>query len=129
MVSLRVLRGAVVASAFLIAFIHGLYVHPAFMFSLIGGYFLVATVLFAVGGLLVWFGSGRLFKVGALGLILMAILDNSLIFYTRTLPSVFFRGRILRWSMEWYPPGTVQFFVAQLILIILAVLLLRNSES
>lgn len=64
-------------------------------FSLIGSYFLIATIIYILGGILV--ASGKLFKLANIGLIIMAIVDDLLLVYTRTMTNIFF-GRILGWS-------------------------------
>lgn len=128
MVSSRGLRGAVLLAALLIAFAHGLYVRAIFFLFPVGAYFLVATVLYFVGGLAASILSRRLFKVANLGLILLAVIDNLLIVYTRTFPSVFFGGRIVAWSMGWDPPGAVQVFVGQILMMILSGILLFRSK-
>lgn len=93
----------------------------------IGGYFLVSTIIFILGGIFVV--SGRLLKLSNFSLILLAIVDNLLLIYTRAMPNIFF-NRITHWSWEWFPPGTVQIFIGQTIIIVLcAVLLLRKSKA
>jgi hypothetical protein len=130
MVNLRGLRGAVLVAALLIAFAHSLYVRAIFFLFTVGAYFLVATVLYVLGGLAASLARGRLFKIANLGLILLAIVDNLLIIYTRTLPSIFFGGRIVPWSMGWDPPGAVQVFLGQILLIILSgIILLRIKPA
>jgi hypothetical protein len=99
----------------------------AFPFFAIGLYFLLATVLYIIGGILV--ASGMLFKLANLGLIILAIVDNLLLVYTRTMPNIFL-GRIIPWSWGWFPVGTVQVLVGQSILIVLcAVLLVRLQQG
>ena len=94
-------------------------------FIAIGAYFLIATVLFVLGGILVV--AGKLFKVANLGLIMLALLDNLLLLYTRTMPNLFF-GRAIPWSWEWFPPGTVQIFLGQTIIIVLCAVLLYKAK-
>ncbi len=128
MVRVGGLRGAVLLTALLIAFAHALYVRAIFFLHPVGAYFLVATALYVVGGLVASLAAGRLFKVANFGLILLAIIDNLLIVYTRTFPSVFFGGRIVPWSMGWYPPGAVQVFLGQILMIFLSGILLSRSK-
>jgi hypothetical protein len=109
--------------ALLLALAHGLYVRIILVRVPIGAYFLVATVLFFAGGIVAFLASGMLFRIANFGLILLAIIDNLLVIYTRTFPNIFF-GRIVPWSTGWNPPGTVQFFVGQLVMIFLSGLLL-----
>jgi hypothetical protein len=88
------------------------------MFFFIGVYFLVATIIYFLGGILV--ASGKLFKLANIGLILMAVIDNALLIYTRTMPNVFF-PRILGWSEGWFPSlGTVQILIGQFVIIVLS---------
>ena len=94
-----------------------------FPFTAIGAYFLISTILFALGGILVV--SGRLFKLANVGLIILAALDNVLLIYTRSMPNIFFQ-RSIPWSWGWFPLGTVQIFIGQAIIIVLcAILILR----
>lgn len=96
-----------------------------FSFS-IGGYFLFATVVYILGGIFVV--ANRLFKLSIVGLVIMAIMDNLLLIYTRTMPNVFFH-RMLPWSWEWVPLGTVQVLVGQAILIVLCAILLYKTKG
>ena len=99
----------------------------AIFFSLpIGGYFLFATVVYILGGILVV--ANRLFKLSIVGLIIMAIVDNLLLIYTRTMPNIFFH-RMLSWSWGWVPLGTVQVLVGQTILIVLCAILYKTKSS
>ena len=94
------------------------------LFLAIGAYFLVTTILFALGGVLV--AVGKLFKLANLGLVILSVLDNALLLYTRTMPNIFFH-RQLSWSWGWYPVGTVQVLIGQTILIVLCAIL--NSRK
>jgi len=93
---------------------------PSFPFLAIGAYFLITTILFALGGVLV--ATGKLFKLANLGLIILSVIDNSLLLYTRIMPNIFFH-RQLAWSWSWYPVGTIQVLVGQTILIVLCAIL------
>jgi hypothetical protein len=98
----------------------------AFPFIAIGAYFLIATILFVLGGIfVVW---GRLFKLSNLGLIILAIVDNVLLVYTRAMPNIFF-GRAIPWSWGWNPLGTVQILLGQTLIIILCAVLLYKPKS
>jgi len=98
----------------------------AFPFSAIGAYFLITTILFALGGILVaW---GRLFRLANVGLIILSILDNILLIYTRVMPNVFFR-RAIPWSWELWPVGTVEVLIGQTLLIVLCAILLYKPKS
>jgi hypothetical protein len=126
--------------------------------SPIGAYFAIAGVLFLVGSVFVLIhGFGFLFKLGAGGLIALSAIDNGLLYYTRTFGAGFvfrlfpssatFRrpptnatisGRPLGgpppgagapWSVSWIPPGAVQFFVLQSVIIIIAAVALWRARS
>jgi hypothetical protein len=94
-------------------------------FTALGAYFLFATIIYVLGAIFV--AAGKLFKLSNFGLIVMALVDNILLVYTRTMPSVFF-NRILPWSWDWYPRlGTVQVLVGQTILIVLCAFLYKSK--
>jgi hypothetical protein len=100
---------------------------PSMLFLALGGYFLFAVIIYVLGAILV--AAGKLFKLANLGLIIMALVDNALLLYTRTMPNIFF-GRILGWSWDWFPRlGTVQVLVGQTLLIVLCALLYRSSRK
>jgi hypothetical protein len=142
----------------------------------IGTYFTVSGALFLVGGVLALVGGrGFVFKLGASGLIALSVIDNALLYYTRTagmgflfsmfpssrsfpgsrpnstLPSGGFSGNFTRaingtftrtfngtftgtfraplrggigWSSSWVPPGSIQFFVLQTVIIVVGVVAL-----
>ncbi|MGA2625831.1 MAG: hypothetical protein ABSF63_02065 [Candidatus Bathyarchaeia archaeon] len=100
--------------------------HPVFPFFAIGAYFLIATIIFILGGLFV--ASGRIFTLANVGLILLAIVDNLLLIDTRTMPNIFL-GRIIHWSTGWFPLGTVQVLLGQSLLIVLCAILLKQSRK
>ena len=93
----------------------------AFPFSAIGAYFLIATIAYILGGIFVV--SGRLFKLSNVGLIILAIVDNLLLVYTRAMPNIFF-PRVIPWSWTWFPPGTVEIFIGQAVIVVLCAILL-----
>lgn len=97
----------------------------AFPFSAIGVYFLFATVVYVLGAIFIL--SRRLFKLANIGLIILAVVDNVLLIYTRTMPNIFL-GRIVPWSTGWFPLGTVQIFIGQTILIVLCAVLLYKPS-
>jgi len=113
------LKIAVLVVGLIVAVMHVFYVRSIFISSMVGGYFLVATVLFAVGAI-ASVTSGRIRKVALYGLLALSIIDCGLIYATRTFSTPLFGGRILSWSMNWVPPGVVQVFIAQVVLIGLA---------
>jgi hypothetical protein len=98
--------------------------HPVFPFFAIGAYFLIATILYILGGVFV--ASGKLFKLANVGLIVLAVIDNLLLIDTRTMPNIFL-GRIIPWSWGWFPLGTVQVLIGQLIIIVLCAIILRKK--
>jgi hypothetical protein len=100
-------------------------VGPAFPFSAIGDYFLIATVVYILGAAFVL--SRRLFKLANIGLIVLAVVDNVLLIYTRTMPNIFL-GRIISWSTGWFPLGTVQILMGQTGLIVLCAILLYKPS-
>ena len=125
MPALSPLRVIVLLDALLMAVGHVPLIRAIFFSPAIGGYFLFATVVYILGGIFV--AAGRLFKLAKVGLIIMAIVDNILLIYTRTMPNIFFH-RILSWSYEWFPPGTMQILIGQTILIVLCAVLLYKSK-
>lgn len=125
MAASRLLRVIVALDAFLMALGHApIAMHISASFAEIPLYFLIATIVYVLGGVFV--ASGKLFKLANAGLIFLALIDNLLLIYTRTMPNVFF-GRILSWSTGWYPLGTVQIFIGQIIIIVLCAALLRKK--
>ena len=90
----------------------------------IGLYFLVSTIIYLLGA--VFAGLGRFFKLANYGLIAMAVIDELLLIYTREMPNVIFR-HMIPWSTGWFPLGTVQIFVGQLILIVFCGIQLRSK--
>jgi len=94
-------------------------------FLAIGGFFLFATIIYVLGAIFI--ASGRLFKLANIGLILMALVDNVLLVYTRVMPNIFF-NRIVHWSWDWFPRlGTVQVLIGQTLLIVLCAILYKSK--
>jgi hypothetical protein len=94
-------------------------------FLALGGYFLFATIIFVLGAIFV--ASGKLFKLANFGLIVMALVDDLLLVYTRAVPNIFF-NRIVPWSWGWFPRlGTVQVLVGQTILIVICAILYKSK--
>jgi len=119
-------RIGVFVVALVVGLLHAFYVRNIFVTSPVAAYFLVATILFIVGAF-VALTSGTLGKLADAGLLALSLIDCGLIFATRTFPTPFFGGRILSWSMSWIPPGVVQVFVAQVVLIILTIYVLSSK--
>ncbi len=100
--------------------------HPVFPFFAIGAYFLIATIVYILGGVFVaW---GKVFKLTNVGLIVLAVVDNLLLINTRTMPNIFL-GRIIPWSTGWFPLGTVQVLLGQSLMIVLCAILLKQSRK
>ncbi len=97
---------------------HAFYVQFISFSLSIGGYFLVATILFAVGGIAA-LTTGKLFKPAVIGLFVLSLIDNLLILVTATTPTPLSGGQAFGFSMDWMPPGNVQVFVAQVVLMVL----------
>jgi hypothetical protein len=91
-----------------------------FSFS-IGAYFLLATVIYVLGGIFLL--AGKMFKLANFSLILLALIDNILLVYTRTMPNIFFH-KALPWSWGWFLPGTGQILVGQCVIIVLCAIVL-----
>lgn len=96
-------------------------------FLAIGGYFLFSVIIYVVGAVFV--AAGRLLKLANVGLIIMAVVDNILLLYTRTVPDNVFFHRMVSWSWDLFPRlGTVQVLIGQTLLIILCAYLLYKSK-
>jgi hypothetical protein len=99
---------------------------PFAFFLALGEYFLFATIIYVLGAIFV--ASGKLFKLANFGLIVMALVDDVLLVYTRTVPNNIFFNRIVPWSWAWFPRlGTVQVLVGQTILIVLCAILYKSK--
>jgi len=125
--SLKALRTLVLLDAFYMAVGHAPLIRAIFFSFQIGAFFLFSTLIYVIGGILVM--SGKLFRLANGGLILMAIIDNILLVYTRTMPNIFFL-RVIPWSSHWFPvPGTIQIFFGQAIIVVLCCVLLFNTKD
>lgn len=122
----KVLAVLVLLDALIMAVGHVPLIRALFFFFPIGAYFLFATVVYVLGGIFVV--ANKLFKLSNVGLIIMAVVDNLLLIYTRTMPNIFF-PRTIPWSWDWFPLGTVQIFIGQTILIVLCAILLYKTKS
>jgi uncharacterized membrane protein YphA (DoxX/SURF4 family) len=113
--------------AFYMAVGHAPLIRAVFFSFQIGAFFLFSTLIYVVGGILVM--SGKLFRLANIGLVLMALIDNVLLVYTRTMPNIFF-SRAIPWSSHWVPvPGTIQIFFGQAIIVVLCCVLLLNAKD
>ena len=126
MSTLTAIKVIVLLDALLMAVGHVPIIRAIFHSFPIGVYFLFATVVYAIGGILVV--SERLFKLANVSLIVLAIIDNLLLIYTRTMPNIFF-PRVLPWSSDWFPPRTLQILVGQCIIIVLCAVLLYKPKT
>lgn len=72
---------AILVVALFVAISHAFYVQYISDSFSIGGYFLVATILFAAGGL-ASLTQGKLFKPAVIGLFVLSLIDNLLILVT-----------------------------------------------
>ena len=125
--SSRSLRTLVLLDAFYMAVGHAPLIRAIFFSFPIGAFFLFSTLIYVLGGLLVM--GDKLFRLANVGLILMAIVDNILLVYTRTIPNIFF-SRAIPWSSHWFPvPGTVQIFFGQAIIVVLCCVLLLSTKD
>jgi len=99
-------------------------------YSLVNGlYFLVTAVLFAVGGFAM-LSTGKLFKPAAIGLFILALIDNILILITTSFPTPLSGGQVYGWDAGLNPPGQVLVFTVQVVLIILtAYLYISKSKA
>ena len=97
------------------------------LFFVIGAYFLFATVIYFVGAIFV--ASGKLLTLSNVSLIILAVIDNILLVYTRDVPNNIFFARIIPWSSHWiHGVGTIQVLLGQTVLIVLCAILLYQSR-
>jgi hypothetical protein len=95
-----------------------------------GLYFLVTAILFAAGGFAA-LSSGKLFKPAIIGLFVLSLIDNVLIFITASYATPLSGGQVYGWATDLNPPGQVPVFIVQIILMILTayLLLLRKKAA
>ena len=120
----KVLRAIVAIDAILMAIGHVPIIRAIFFSPAVGGYFLVSTIIYILGA--VFIASGKLFKLSNFGLITLAIIDEILLVYTRTMPNIFLH-RVASWSWSLFPPGTVEILVGQALIIILCAILYKSK--
>jgi hypothetical protein len=121
-----ILAVLVLVDAFLMAYGHVPIIRAISANLPIGGYFLFATVVYILGGIFIV--ANKLFKLSIFSLVVLAVIDNLLLIYTRTMDNIFLH-RIVPWSWGWSPLGTVQVLVGQLILIVLCAMLYKTKSS
>jgi hypothetical protein len=119
---------AILVVALFVAISHAFYVQYISDSFSIGGYFLVATILFVAGGFAV-LTSGNLFKPAVIGLFVLSVIDNLLILVTTSVATPLSGGQVFGWSMDWMPPGQVQVLIAQVVLMILTGYLLLAKRK
>ena len=93
-----------------------------------GLYFLVTAILFAAGGFAA-LNSGKLFKPSMIGLFLLSLIDNVLIFITASYATPLSGGQAYGWATDLNPPGQVPVFIVQIILMILTAYLLIPKKN
>jgi uncharacterized membrane protein len=120
----RVIGIIAALDSLLMAFGHATLIRAIFFSIPIGGYFLVSTLIYVLGA--IFLVTRKLFKLTNFGLIVLAIIDEILLIYTRTMPNIFFH-RILPWSYDLYPLGTMQILIGQAILIVLCAILYKSK--
>jgi len=148
LVKSKVLRGIVALDSLLMAYGHAplaLFLRFLFMtggpptrplsggspggfgfFFALGAYFLFATVVYLLGAVFV--AAGKLFKLSNAGLLVLALVDNVLLLYTRMVPGNIFFNHVIGWSWDWFPRlGTVQVLLGQTLLIVLCAILYRSK--
>lgn len=122
------LRIAILVVALLDAVFHAILVQ-FIQYSLVNGlYFLVTAILFAAGAFAV-LSSGKLFKPAAIGLFLLALIDNILIVITASFATPLSGGQAYGWATDLNPPGQVPVFIVQIVLMILAAYLYISKRK
>ncbi len=114
--------------ALVLAISHAFYVQFISGSLSIGGYFLVSTILLAAGAFAA-LTSGKLFKPAVIGLFVLSIIDNLLILVTATTPTPLSGGQAFGFSTDWMPPGSVEIFVAQVVLMVLTAYVLLAKRK
>ena len=98
-------------------------------YSLVNGlYFLISGILFLAGGLAA-LTSGKLFRPAVIGLFLLALIDNILIFVTASFPTPLSGGQVYGWGTDLNPPGQVPVFIVQAVLLILTAIVLFSKRK
>jgi hypothetical protein len=122
------LRIAILVVALLDAVFHAILVQ-FIQYSLVNGlYFLVTAILFGAGAFAV-LSSGKLFKPAAIGLFLLALIDNILIVITASFATPLSGGQAYGWATDLNPPGQVPVFIVQIVLMILAAYLYISKRK
>jgi len=124
----KILRTAILLVALINAVFHAILVQFIVYSFSIGLYFLVTAILFGVGGLAV-LSSGKLFKPAIVGLFLLSLIDNILIFITASIPTPLSGGQVYGWATDLNPPGQVPVFIIQVVLMILTAFLIISKRK
>ena len=123
-----VLRIVILLVALINAVFHAILVQ-FIVYSLANGlYFLVTAVLFASGGFAA-LSSGKLFKPAVMGVFLLSLIDNILIFITASFATPLSGGQAYGWATDLNPPGQVPVFIIQVVLMILTAYLLLSKRK
>ena len=93
-----------------------------------GLYFLVTAILFGVGGFAA-LSSGKIFKPAILGLFVLSLIDNILIFITASFATPLSGGQVYGWATDLNPPGQVPVFLIQILLMILTAYVLLSKKK
>ena len=93
-----------------------------------GLYFLVTAIMFAAGGFAA-LSSGKLFKPAIIGLFILSLIDNLLIFITASYATPLSGGQVFGWATDLNPPGQVPVFLVQILLMILTAYLLLPKKN
>lgn len=92
-----------------------------------GLYFLVTAILFGAGGF-ASLSSGKLFKPAVMGLFVLSLIDNILIFITASFATPLSGGQVYGWGTDLNPPGQVPVFLIQILLMILTAYVLFSKR-
>jgi len=125
-----VLRIGILLVAIVNAIFHGILVQ-FIQYSLVNGlYFLVTSILFAVGGIAA-LTSGKLSKIAVPGLLLLALIDNVLIVITADFATPLSGGQPYGWGSitDINPPGQIPVVIVQVILILLTAISLAKRKT
>jgi len=121
-------RFAILIVALINAIFHAILVQFIVYSFSTGLYFLVTAILFGAGGFAV-LSSGKLFKPAVMGLFVLSLIDNVLIFITASFATPLSGGQAYGWATDLNPPGQVPVFIIQIILMILTAYLLLSKRK
>ncbi len=121
-------RFAILIVALINAIFHAILVQFIVYSFSTGLYFLVTAILFAAGGFAA-LSSGKLFKPALMGLFVLSLIDNVLIFITASFATPLSGGQAYGWATDLNPPGQVPVFIIQIVLMILTAYLLLSKRK